>query len=124
MKKMYKVVYNACYGGFGLSPEASKMLNRAKGYKKWSVEYIDPDYGSIDIDSDIPRHDPDLVRIVEKLGEDASAPMGELKIAEIDDPRYTIEEYDGYESVVTPSMIRWKVIDTPQSREEYPELFL
>lgn len=45
----YKVAYNACYGGFSLSKEASEYLN-----KHWCCD-INPEYGYIDEDV-IPRH--------------------------------------------------------------------
>ena len=145
-----KVVWNACYGGFGLSPLAEKMLYETKHpgetvytYKiDWGTDLylikVDPqnflsgwsgsfvslthDFGDSfclseeDRDSninklfethsiryeDIERHDPDLVRIVEELGSDkASGQNANLKIMDIGIQRYHIDEYDGFETVVT-----------------------
>lgn len=83
-----KVVYNACYGGFGLSEKAQKLLNELKGEK---VYYYD-----------LPRHDKDLVAVVEELGSEANSLFASLRIATINSDRYRISEYDGWEKVMTP----------------------
>jgi len=83
-----KVVYNACFGGFGLSDEAEARYAELSG--------SDGGYQS--------RHDPILVRVVEELGEAAS---GNLRIAEIEGSIYRIDEYDGSESVETPDSYDW-----------------
>ena len=50
--------------------------------------------------SDIERTDPDLIAVVEKLGEEADGSCAELKVVEIpDNIEWTIEEYDGQEWV-------------------------
>jgi len=51
---------------------------------------------------ELPRHDKDLVKVVEELGAEASGPLASLVIEEIDSDLYRIEEYDGSETVVTP----------------------
>ena len=94
---MYKVVVNRCYGGFGLSEEAQKQLDTHKG--KHISEY------------DIPRHDKDLVAIVEELGDKASDKYADLEIAQIKSNKYNIREYDGMEYVETPDSIDWVVIN-------------
>ena len=80
------------------------------------VDVLDKDFGpkvsTIDLGdyyehvldfSSIERHDPILVRVVEELGsEKASGMCSELAIADIGDSLYRIEEYDGYETVITP----------------------
>jgi hypothetical protein len=49
---------------------------------------------------DIPRNDPDLVTVVEELGEKADGGCAELRIIEIpDDVNWQIEEYDGMEHI-------------------------
>lgn len=140
-----KVVYNNCYGGFGLSNEAlvlyykykypekllhlyqSKLgsdkvsitLEEAKSDPFFPVDFLDKDFGSKVSDADledsyyehvvkpepwdIERHDPVLVRVVEELGsEKASGMCSSLAIADIGESLYRIEEYDGFESVITP----------------------
>lgn len=86
-----KVVYNTCYGGFGLSEKALDILGKEYYY-------------------DIPRHDPDLVAVVEMLGEKANSRYASLAIAEVKGP-YRIREYDGLEWVETPDNIEWTNAD-------------
>ncbi len=102
-----KVVYNSCYGGFGLSEEGLLMLAELKGYDlttcevKYSGIYKD-DRRVFDSES-CDRNDPDLVKVVETLGEDANGGYADLSIEEIPDgAEYEITEYDGYEYVVPP----------------------
>lgn len=94
-----KIVINACYGGFGLSREATDMYCKAKGIdpgkwnKTWSFYEGFSDHG-------LDRDDPLLVEIVEKLGEKANGECAELKIVNVPDGvDWQIEEYDGYEHV-------------------------
>ena len=98
-----KVVYNACYGGFGLSHEAMLAYGKKKGvdlvaygikyedgttgYSRCSdgrvTYYTTKDVGDVPTFSDIStglfkfpegfRHDPDLVAVVEDLGSEASS---------------------------------------------------
>ena len=97
---MTKVVYNACYGGFGLSDIAMTRYWELKGETKpetWWDHYLD-------------RADPMLVQVVEELGSDASDNCADLKIRNVPaGSLYRIEEYDGYESVVTQEEYRWKL---------------
>ena len=112
---MTKVVYNACYGGFGLSNEAmdrmvelgydlklnpkynpnakSKYDDTARKYECWG--YVD-----------CPRHDPILVQVVEELGYKASDDCANLQIEEVYGP-YRIDEYDGIERVMTAPDYDW-----------------
>ena len=98
---MYKVVYNVCFGGFGLSKTAIKWL-KDKGLDV-------PLYG----DREIPRHDPLLVECVETLGDEACGDFADLCVKTISENMYYIDEYDGSESVVTPNSMRasWIKID-------------
>jgi hypothetical protein len=49
---------------------------------------------------DIPRDDPDFVKIVEEMGEEASGHFANLVIVEIPDGiEWSISDYDGMESV-------------------------
>lgn len=56
---------------------------------------------------DLPRHDKDLVAVVEELGDKANGDCAELKVVEISSNLYRIDEYDGAESVETPEDIDW-----------------
>jgi hypothetical protein len=51
---------------------------------------------------DIPRHDPDLVRCVETLGDEAGGGVANLEVRELKGNRYRIEEYDGQEDIYEP----------------------
>ena len=52
--------------------------------------------------TNIERHDPDLISIVEELGtEKASGKCARLKVEDIGEEHYHINDYDGYESVIT-----------------------
>ena len=146
-----KVVWNACYGGFNLSPRAEKMLFEKKhpgeivyfykevyedsdlrthtyhkidekdldSYDAFSIRCVSLDFGKEIIledgsiedkrfnnhyiwNTEIERHDPDLVAVVEELGsEKASGRCACLKVTDIGESKYHIDEYDGYESVIT-----------------------
>lgn len=115
---MTKVVINRCYGGFGLSEEAFDRLLNAKGItfekvtKKSGLAY-GPDYyhaghlgdddfyiSEYEFRSDDKRDDPDLVRIVEELGDAANGRFAELGVVEIPDGvTWYISDYDGIESI-------------------------
>jgi hypothetical protein len=113
---MIKVVYNACYGGFGLSQEALKLLKERRpelvdAFEKDSYFMKEGDL-YLSYDSHLDRHDPDLVAVVEELGLlEASGNHADLAIYMVDGDRYFIDEYDGYESVMTPSNIDWIVVE-------------
>lgn len=125
-----EVVINKCYGGFGLSREAVIELykKKAKGIKAMEPsEYygngwkkrleIDKQkqgdlFSAIIYDDKVLydeyrytyeenlRADPDLVKVVKKLGEKANGSFAELKIVEIPaDVEWEIDEYDGMETV-------------------------
>ena len=123
---MTKVVYNACYGGFGLSKEACQRYWEIKGQQVWIEQ--NPEFISLDMFdvwlvspedrienayskqtwyyNDVSRHDPVLVQVVEELGDKANGMCAELSIAEVYDS-YRIDEYDGYESVETAGSYDW-----------------
>ena len=88
-----KVAYNACFGGFGLSDEACELLSKAKG-KKVDI---------YDFSGDEFRSDPDLIKVIEDLGDKANGMCADLQIEDIPDgASFEIDEYDGSESVVPP----------------------
>ncbi len=112
---MTKVVYNACYGGFGLSNEAMDRMVELGYDLKLNPKY-NPNAKSKYDDTgrkyecwgyvDCPRHDPILVQVVEELGEKANGNCADLQIEEVYGP-YRIDEYDGNESVKTPTGYDW-----------------
>lgn len=114
---MHKIVYNACYGGFSLSLKAidwleqnakdKTLISKIKEFKK-SNETL---YWNYAVD-DIPRHHKDLVAVVEYLGsKEASGGCASLKIREIVGNLYKIDDYDGFEDVITPNGDDWIVIE-------------
>lgn len=62
------------------------------------VQYeVNGEYFSV---HNIPRTDPDLIKVVEELGKFADGDCAELKVVEIPaDVKYSIEEYDGKEHI-------------------------
>lgn len=123
-----KVVINTVYGGFGLSVEAIKYLHQKKSelvkeYEPWDgVEWFDIGegyFGSRRFDfikkdeivytvHDRERDHPDLVELVETMGEKANGLFAYLKVVEIPDGiEYTISDYDGIEAVHEKHRI-WK----------------
>lgn len=94
---MTKILYNACFGGFGLSQAALAEYTRLTG------KYAKNAYGNID------RSDPDLVAVVESMGEAANGLCANLRIRELPvGTRYRIDEYDGLERVMTIDEHDWK----------------
>ena len=81
-----KFVINRCYGGFGLSNEARKALGMTEN--EW--------------DSEIRRDDPELIKVVEEMGEDAEGSSADLEIVEIPDDAtdWEVDEYDGLERII------------------------
>ena len=110
-----KVVINRCHGGFGLSDEAFALLLNLKGVKYeiklaqvaiglkekqfYAAGHLDDgDYYLDQYDYCDQRGDPDLVAVVEQLGEGANGWAADLKIVEIpDDVKWHVAEYDGLE---------------------------
>lgn len=93
-----KVVYNACYGGFGLSKKAIDRYLELTGP-------IDKFY-----DRDIPRDDQRLIQVVEELGQAANGTFALLSIREVSSgTRWRIDEYDGYEQVMTINDYEWNI---------------
>jgi hypothetical protein len=80
------VIYNACYGGYGISDAAKQLLNIRD-------EYAEPEQ----------EDNPALLRAIETLGfKGASSEYADLKAALVPRdalPDVSIHEYDGKESV-------------------------
>jgi len=91
-----KIVYNTCWGGFGLSKAA------------WE-RYVELG-GMAESQYDVSRTDPILVQVVEELGADADGEYAELAIADVPaGTKYRIDEYDGVESVMTIDDYDWSI---------------
>ena len=105
--KGYKVVLNSCFGGFGLSKKAIKMLIDKHGLDINSEHgYVDnEDFGIVDESHDAYRMDKRLISVVEELGvEEASGRFAQLRIVDVPDEvvdvyGWHIDDYDGCESV-------------------------
>jgi len=97
---MTKIVFNACYGGFGLSDEAEIR------YRELTDNINNEDFDVYDID----RADPVLVEIVEELGKKANGNHADLFITQLPaGTKYHIDEYDGIETVMTIDSYDWKI---------------
>ena len=107
-----KVVISKSYGGFGLSRKALHALREMKNVyalketdigEAYSDGYVRESMLRDEFDSflrDIPRDDPDLVKVVEELGSECNTRFSSLAVIEIpDDVLWEIEEYDGNEWV-------------------------
>ena len=107
---MKKVVFNNCFGGFGVSMEAVRWMadrghveaNRLLKRDKEVIGGLDW-YGNLQCE----RHDALLVMAVEELGEKANGQSAELCVHTLKGDRYYIDEYDGSESIVEPHTINW-----------------
>jgi hypothetical protein len=138
---MTKIVYNACYGGFGLSHEAIMRYAEIKGITLYHTNesgffnhyYLCPpdEYERLRAEDEtkpigtsryarsnamyfsprnIERSDPALVQVVQELGNKASDRYAELTIEDIPaGTLYRIDEYDGFESVMTQDTYDWRV---------------
>lgn len=95
---MNKVLYNSCYGGFGVSQALIDHIFVKYGIeiKSYSIEPFE-------------RHDPRLIESVLEVGlEESSDRCAKLEIYDLDEhKKYYIDEYDGYESVITEDCIEW-----------------
>lgn len=129
----HKIVYNDCYGGYTLSDKAIDWLSEhgsektknfiaqkrieAKEKEDFSsasqerIYEVTNFYVMDAVRSLLKRHDTDLVAVVEALGKEVNGTFSKLAIAEIDEDKYFIDEYDGRETVVTPADLCWEVID-------------
>ncbi len=117
---MTKVVFNACYGGFGLSRSAILLGRALSGNHKWGGPSLkgdlydnggtcNEDYGHC---RELKRTDPILIRVIEELGEEANGDHADLRIEEIQTGiRYRIDEYDGSERVITVEDYEWEIAE-------------
>jgi hypothetical protein len=111
-----KVVINVCFGGFGLSDEAFEELIK-KGWtvgdadvnEDWNTHQImkhkESSFGTYSFgsgrqyESSLRSH-PDLVEVVERLGEKSYGECAKLRVVEVPDGvEWEIDEYDGREHI-------------------------
>jgi len=101
---MTKVVYNNCYGGFGLSREAVLLGRKLSNNPNWCGPCIKGDFWKPGEPvkynhgggSNLERTDPILVQVVEQLGERANGMYASLVIENVPEgTAYRIDEYDG-----------------------------
>lgn len=86
-----KIVYNSCYGGFGLSEKGIELGRELSGDNTWN-----------DYKFELDRADPILVQVVETLGDEANNNHCKLTIRELDKGTlYRIDEYNGTEEIMT-----------------------
>ena len=137
-----KIAYNACFGGFGLSPLAETEYAKRKGinltwyeqvgYKhegderyikvegipdsnRYTFKALKSDLGDeitsipdgesyyVGFSEEEVRADPDLIDIIESMGEKSHGAHASLQVVEIPDgSSFEITEYDGMEEVVPP----------------------
>ena len=91
-----KIVINTCDGGFSVSEAVYNEL----GIEHYGYGYISHNELDIPYDEDI-RTNKNLIAAIESVGlEYAGGQCAQLSIVEIpDDVEYTIEDYDGVESI-------------------------
>lgn len=79
-----KIVVNKSFGGFSLSEKVMDTLG------------LDSPYGIVD------RDDPQLIELVETLGDEANGRYSRLRVVNIPDDvtDWEITEYDGAEGVI------------------------
>ena len=86
-----KIAINSRFGGFWLSSLAEEKIAERKGY---TVRGFDNLFRG-------ERTDPDLIAVIEELGEKASHRVANIRVIEIPDGiEYKIIEYDGWETVL------------------------
>lgn len=124
---MTKIAINRSFGGFGLSDEANHALAARKGVTLYEIDrYFDmksfatvpkEEYQRLEQESRVQRNydlvnsvhwnsqewgrdDPDLVAVIQELGEEANGPFAKLTVVDIpNDVDWEICEYDGKEWV-------------------------
>jgi hypothetical protein len=112
-----KVAINQCFGGFGISNEAFEKLLSRKGIAfertpaKFKIRTDEYDYyheGHAGSDDHYlseytfyeDRSDPDLIAVIEEMGESSWGWAADIAIVDIpDDVQWQIEEYDGREHI-------------------------
>lgn len=113
MSEKYQLVINTAIGGFSLSREAILLGRKISGEPSWGGLVLIGDEDWIDCDYvesvQVERHDPILIQVFNKLGEQTSKKKGSLKLIEIDEPEYHLYIDDiGLEHVTPKSHFNFK----------------
>lgn len=98
-----EVVFNSCYGGFGISKEAVLRMVElgSKEAKKYYDEYFQLYINFNSHKPDVPRYDPLLIEVVKELRNKASGEGASLAIGKINlDDLINIENHDGKEDLI------------------------
>jgi hypothetical protein len=91
-------------------PEEFKRLQDEDEANPVSVGRYDRSNAMYFSDRNIDRADPALAQVVEELGDRANGMCARLCIEDVPaGTLYRIDEYDGYESVMTQDTYEWKV---------------
>lgn len=104
---MTKIVYNNCYGGFGLSDQAIELYLKLSGTPFTKIEDGGFSYYQLPSDEyfssdELSRKDPILIHVVESLGDAANGWAAELKVIDLPlGTEYRIKEHDGREWIET-----------------------
>jgi predicted RNA-binding protein len=94
-----KVVLNRCFGGFSLSMEAALEIAERKGWKlRMDDGYLLVGDSHDQVHERVSRDDPDLIEIVERMGDKASGPSARLVVVKVA-MNVDIESFDGREKV-------------------------
>ena len=99
-----KIAISDCYGsGLVASRRLVERLKEVKGKEVGNSPFL----------SNIARHDPDLIKCIEELGErsNSSDPhiFSHIIIKEVELPsgRYYIDNRDGKEEIIIPEEVNW-----------------
>lgn len=98
------VLYNKCYGGFGVSEKAIDLYNQRMKDLNPEHKYVDTNDEYYFYYENKIRSNPILVQIYNELGKEFNrGKYNNIKIYNIPkkyENHYTIEKYDGYEDVI------------------------
>ena len=86
-----EVMYNAAYGGFSFSEEAKRLYCEDRGIAMLGMNFYE-----------MKRTDPCMIKLVKELKQKVNSTFSNIQLEKIEkkyENFFSIEEYDGYESV-------------------------
>ena len=98
-----EIMVNECFGGFGFSKDAIKEYLKRSSAEPNNPELMTGNDGQAINEYNVQRHNPVMVQIVKEMGFRANGAFAEIHLKKIPSQyikHYSIEEYDGRESVV------------------------